>query len=357
MTHWIIARWSGSLWLAGTLTALQILVLPRSYSFPKLLLYPVAALALDRYARRPSTRKLMMLAGCTVVAFLIRYDHGLFIALGFSASIVVTHWTAGARAALRRLSVYVLIGLLLIAPYLVYIQWVAGLVPYVRDTMSFSRAESQHYPVILPRFVIEPSTAILVERPSATFHVQWTPGTDDAVRTMLEQRLNLTPDARLDDRTWRYRITDLSAAAIEKIVRDAAVEDTSGVDRRTYDVDPERRICRLRCVAAGPGLHPTQNAQAWLYYLAWISVAAGAAVSIAGSVTPVASIVALTVMTALASSTFVRIALAVRLADVWGGSFRCCWESRSVEDGRREAGGSCSGRRRSSSFSSRRLPW
>jgi hypothetical protein len=37
--------------------------------------------------------------------------------------------------------------------------------------MSFSRAESQHYPVFLPRFVIEPSTAILVERPSATFHV------------------------------------------------------------------------------------------------------------------------------------------------------------------------------------------
>src|SRR5688572_26058520 len=53
LTFWIIARLTGAYLIAGVLTVLQILVLPRSYSFPKILLYPIAVLAIDWYARRP----------------------------------------------------------------------------------------------------------------------------------------------------------------------------------------------------------------------------------------------------------------------------------------------------------------
>lgn len=319
VTHWLAARWSHSLWLAGVLTALQILVFPRSYSFPKLLLYPIAALALDRYVATPSSRRLAILAAWTVIAFLMRYDHGLFVGIGFAVGIALTRPSAGWPPALLSVARYVAMVLLLVAPYALYLQWTAGLIAYARDAIAFSRAESRHFPVVLPSFALDTSSALAREKPSATIHVRWpaTLGNEDRVR--LEQELGLTRDERLGDATWRYRIGDLSPRAIERIVRHPSVEDTSGIDRAAYTVDPERRegSCVL-CLRAGAGLHAEENAQAWLYYFAWLTVASGILAGITGGVAPRAMVAALTVMTALASSTFLRTALPVRLADVWG---------------------------------------
>ena len=317
ITHWLIARWSHSLFLAGTLTALQILMYPRSYSFPKLLLYPVTALALERYIAEPSPRRLAMLAAWTVFAFLIRYDHGLFIGAGCGAAVLLTHWS-NMRATLPHLVRYATLVLMLLAPYLLYLQWTAGVFSHAREAIDFSRAEARHAPVVFPTFAIDARTAVTVERPAATIHVRWSEPLRQETRAAIEQELGLATDAHLGDETWRYRVTDLSSAAIERIVQHSLVEDTHGIDRATYAIDFGRREWCVVCFAAGPGLHARENAEAWLYYLAWLVVAAGVGAGVTRTAQPVPLVCALTVMTALTSSTFLRTALAVRLADEWG---------------------------------------
>jgi hypothetical protein len=172
---------------------------------------------------------------------------------------------------------------------------------------------------VLPTFAVDLRTAFIVERPSATIHVRWSTEVDDDGRASLERQLGLAADARLDAATWRYRVNDLSASALERIVRHRSVDDTLGIDRMTYAIDGERRegSC-LVCLAAGPGLHARANAQAWLYYFAWFTAAAGIIVSSTRGLAAAPVVGALTVMTALASSTFLRSPLPVRLADVWG---------------------------------------
>jgi len=71
LTFSIIERLTGSFRLAAVLTLLQILVFPRSYSYPKLLLYPVAVIAIDRYARAPGAARVAVLAVVTTLSFLM----------------------------------------------------------------------------------------------------------------------------------------------------------------------------------------------------------------------------------------------------------------------------------------------
>jgi hypothetical protein len=308
-------------------------LLPRSYSFPKLLLYPVTALALERYIAEPSPRRLAMLAAWTVFAFLIRYDHGLFIGAGCGAAVLLTHWS-NVRATLPHLVRYATLVLMLLAPYLLYLQWTAGVFSHAREAIDFSRAEARHAPVVFPTFAIDARTAVTAERPTATIHVRWSEPLRQETRAAIEQELGLATDGHLGDETWRYRVTDLSSAAIERIVQHPLVEDTHGIDRATYAIDLERREWCVVCFAAGPGLHARENAEAWLYYLAGLVVAAGVGAGVTRTAQPVPLVCALTVrwpsdlptygdsfrsclMTALTSSTFLRTIPAAWMATRW----------------------------------------
>ena len=309
LTCWLIVRLTGSFTLAAVLTLLQILVFPRSYGFPKILLYPIAMIAIDRYARAPSTVRAAVLAVVTTVSFLMRSDHGVFIAAGCVAAIIVVHWDDGRVQVLRSIGTFALVTALMLSPYFLYIQRAAGLVPYVRDAIAFSRAESGRNPVVAPTFALDPLGAFLFLRREATINVRWAVDVDVEERETLEARLGLTPDQPLEGRTQRYRIQDVSRPAIERIVRDPAVEDTAGIDRTSFTVEAGR--------LARPGLHLEQNAHAWLYYLSCATVVAGGVLVVFGAGNaPV--IAAVTIMAALAASTFLRSTLSARIADIWG---------------------------------------
>lgn len=318
LTCWVVIRLTGSFTLAAVLTLLQILVLPRSYGFPKILLYPIAVIAIDHYVRAPGPARAAVLAIVTVLSFLMRYDHGVFVAAGCAAAIVVAHWNGGRVQVLRSIGTYALATTVLLSPYFLYIQWAAGLVPYFSDAIAFSRAESGHYPVIPPTFALDPRTALTFPRREATVNVRWVAGLDAGEQEALEARFGLTPDQLPEGRTRRYRIHDVSRLAIERIVRHPAVEDTAGIDRTSFTVEGDRfaDACVV-CVAAGSGLHLAQNADAWLYYLSWAAVAAGGVLAVFGAERAPA-LAAVTIMTALAASTFLRSILSARIADIWG---------------------------------------
>ncbi len=324
LTCWVIVRLTGSYLIASVMTVLQILTLPRSYSFPKMLLYAVAAIAINRYARDASTRNAVILAAVTVVSFLMRYDHGVFIAAGCGAAIIAVHWTNGWAQVARSVAKYGVVTAVMLSPYLMYVHWATGLSPYVRDVLAFSRMESQHYPVRLPTFAFEPGTAIKFVRREATIYIEWAAGVGDEEREALERRFGLAPDALVEGRTRKYRISDVARPSIERIVRHPLVEDTGGIDRTSYRVDADRfdDACVV-CVVPGPGLWQDaealfQDAVAWLFYVTWLGVLGGAALVIAGRSSAGPVMAALTVMTGLAASTFLRENLSVRIADIWG---------------------------------------
>jgi hypothetical protein len=125
---------TGSVLLALGAVAVEVLILPRSYSDTKMLVYSLAALALVGYARAPDRVRLVALALLTAAAFLVRHDHGLYI--GVAAVVAVT--LAGSVRAAALFSVLVL---LLVLPYLLYLESADGVLAHLRRGAAFAQLE------------------------------------------------------------------------------------------------------------------------------------------------------------------------------------------------------------------------
>jgi hypothetical protein len=149
LTFWLAARASGSIAL-GVLGALfQILLLPRFYNYPKILVYTAAIPVLWWYANRPGRQPIVWLAVITVVGFLLRHDHGAFVAVATGAMLLMTaHVSWGER--LRHALLYGALSLALVAPYLVFIQANGGLSAYQRQAAEWVAEERARTPVQWP---------------------------------------------------------------------------------------------------------------------------------------------------------------------------------------------------------------
>ena len=152
LTVWIVARWTEQPWLGFWAAFVQLAVLPRSYSYPKILVYVVAAAAFMRYARKPSVRTIVGLAAVTAVAFLVRHDHGVYV--GAAACIMAAGLgeTDGLTAALRRVTLLIATSALLVAPYLIYVATAGGLWRYFEDGLRYSEREAARTLLRFPGF-------------------------------------------------------------------------------------------------------------------------------------------------------------------------------------------------------------
>jgi len=129
--------------LAGVVAGLATVAwYPRFYSYPKLLVPAVTLWLLLRYIRDRSARRLWALAGWSVAAFLMRHDLGMMAALATLAGIAAlgdVPRRERAGAALR----FVVLGLAIVAPYLLYVQMVEGLGEHIRVATEFGKTD-QH---------------------------------------------------------------------------------------------------------------------------------------------------------------------------------------------------------------------
>jgi len=136
----------GASWLArSTLIAsgvalLEILASPRSYSYPKMLLYGLAGCVIAAITARASRRRLLLAAGLTATAFMMRHDHGLFIALACAAAIAGS--APGVVDAARRLSVFAAGTAVLLLPWAAWVQYYEGLVRHFEMGVAVSRREA-----------------------------------------------------------------------------------------------------------------------------------------------------------------------------------------------------------------------
>ena len=270
------AQLSGSRWIAGGAALLMLFAFPRLYSYPKVFLY-VAAIGLAwLYAHRGSRLHVCLMAALTALAFLLRHDHGVYIAVMMVCFLGLHEW--GSARLWRRLGLYAGVAAGLVMPFLVFVQATTGLVSYVVG----SRAQSQSIASSLSSILIPPvpfkidrSAPLWVIAPaSGAIEVQWAEGADAASR------------------------------------RD---EDTTVIDRGTFQVLP--------------GVFTAQNALAAFYWLTlWLPVVAlgvlGARWWSGRVARPEAALIAATALLCLIiSHTLVRNNPSARLADVAAPTF------------------------------------
>jgi hypothetical protein len=225
-------------------TALAVLLVPRMYSYPKILLYAVAITLLWRYADAKRVRQLIALAAFTAVAFLFRHDHGGCIGVASMTMVVLSHRHDGAPALIRRAVVLGAATVAFLLPFLVFLQVHVGLVSYVRNTMQTGRAEYQRTVGSFPRFSMTLAPTQI--------RIRWAADIDSAARRELESRFSLRGGSDEGGGTWQYELGDPGSANVAAILREPRVADTNGIDRA-------RGVVTAR-------VHEP-NVDAWFYYL------------------------------------------------------------------------------------------
>jgi len=143
-------RATGNAIAAFVAAALTIVFYPRLYNTTKIIV-PVVAIALGwRYADRPDLRRLVALAAWTAVAFLMRHDYAVYLAIANVVLLALAHATAP-RTAARRIASYAALSLLLIFPWLAYVQSQEGVGEYFASALRFAAAEQRRTAAGWPR--------------------------------------------------------------------------------------------------------------------------------------------------------------------------------------------------------------
>jgi hypothetical protein len=143
-------RLSGSLAIATIVTLIEILIFPRAYSYPKVLMYAAGAWALLALAadlsRRPSTvlgaGRIVPMAAIVAIAFLFRHDHGLFLGIGAATCIALASRADGWRMAGTRIAVLAGVTAIFLLPWIVFVMLSGGLLPYLEAGLDYSRGEA-----------------------------------------------------------------------------------------------------------------------------------------------------------------------------------------------------------------------
>ena len=131
---------SGSVTLGVVAAALTIAVAPRLYNTTKVIVPVVAIWLAWKYADAPHPRKLAGLALWTAIAFLLRHDYLVYVAIG---NIVLVALTDTPARVPRRLAIYLLLSALFVAPWLLYVEHYEGVSDYFASALSFVAAEGR----------------------------------------------------------------------------------------------------------------------------------------------------------------------------------------------------------------------
>ena len=261
---------SRSIGIALLVTMAEVLIAPRSYSYPKILLYAVAAWGIVALARSASTWRIVLLGAFVAIAFLFRHDHGLYIGAGAATLVVLRHWAHGLRVVVGRLAVLAGAVAVALLPWLLLVARHQGLVDYFTSGIQFSRAEGLTSPRALPRPQFSPELGLVRLQPPyrPTVSIDWADTTDAATRVTLEQRYQLR---RTDDHSGvpQYFLDDRSPSTVRAIADDPHIKSSAGLglvsdwsfaDVLLSSLSPWRIELR-------EGLHPMDNSYVWLFYL------------------------------------------------------------------------------------------
>lgn len=137
-----VIEMTGSTWLALLASALEVAVFPRTYGYPKMLVYAFAFWCFARYVAKPSAARLSMMAASVAVGFLFRHDHGVFLGLAGLLTAMLAPDVASRKTAMRNALTFGALVSAMVLPYLAYVQAYEGLGQYVAAGLEYSAREA-----------------------------------------------------------------------------------------------------------------------------------------------------------------------------------------------------------------------
>ena len=336
-------RLSASLWIAAALTLLELVIYPRTYAYPKVLVYALGAWLMIAVAARPSTRRIVLMAAMVAAAFLLRHDHGLYLGIAAAACVALASRAEGARVAVRRLASLGGATVVMLLPWLLFVTVNGGLIPYFERAVEFAAAEANASNLrAWPRLTLDPGRPLLgVARPDRPLvQVVWRPGLPDAERSALEQRYALDYVRETADARW-YDVRDRSEANLRALAVEPQVAETAGLGRVRRPIWRDA-LAFLSPLRVAPALHNAANADFWLFWLFWSLPVGCAMVAIRRGLRgneawpgELSVVGGLCVMAPLVNAGFLRDMLRTRLSDavvpalmLGAWALGLCWSSR-----------------------------
>src|SRR5437870_4023594 len=105
LTYLLAVRATGSITAGAVAAAFTVAIYPRLYNATKVIVPVVAIWLAWRYVDAPRRRTLVALAAWTAIAFLLRHDYLLYVALGNAVLLALCHASAP-RYATQQLAIY-----------------------------------------------------------------------------------------------------------------------------------------------------------------------------------------------------------------------------------------------------------
>ncbi len=276
----LVRKLTGSTLAAAAAALLLLLAGPRGYSYPKVLVYAVAAALWWGYVLKPSRPGAIALGVWVAIAFYLRPDHGIYVAAGVVLAMVAAHgvWLP----AVTRSMISGATTIALVLPYLVFVASTQNLVSYVRD--GFAQGRTHHTVMDSHRWPRWPLNRLADVGHFAAADVfapvvslRWAEGTTPDTRRAVLARHHLVAVGTDGDGTTRVRLAGTDTETIVALVNDAAVADTAGIDRSTASVSdwspPWNRWrfrhgwLRLRILSGLDDLRGASGAAVTLFYV------------------------------------------------------------------------------------------
>jgi hypothetical protein len=158
LTAAVVEELTGSIALGALATLAEVFAFPHANGYAKLLVYALAFWLAGRYVRQPTTARLVALAASVAFAFYFRHDHGLYLGIGASLTVLLAP-ADEPRQWMRRLVVLAVAVVVMVAPYLVYVQAVLGLDQYFGAQTAYVRDTAQREAHTWPNPLTWPNTA------------------------------------------------------------------------------------------------------------------------------------------------------------------------------------------------------
>jgi hypothetical protein len=274
LTFLVALQSSGSATVAALSALVPVAAYPVSYSYPKLLAPALGFAAALWYCARPDTARAVLMAATVAVAFLLRHDLGVFLGASVIAMMMAYHGVS--KPTLISAARVAGIAVLIVAPYLLWVQVYEGLGTYVREGVVFSQREAQRANWWTPPPFAVDSNRPLFERVAhgPVVNVRWQTDASAASIADAESRHRLVRQALNSPQSWTYEMRRWSSSAIEQLVRDPLAADTQGIDRATYSLQVSAptgvKGWLVNVYAPGDGMRVRPNATAALFYLVWL---------------------------------------------------------------------------------------
>ena len=139
----VAAYWlSHSVLVALLVTVAEIVISPRSYGYPKLLPYAIAAVLFAALVAKPSRARVAVVGALAAAAFLLRHDHGLYLGVAGAVCVAAASRRDGVRVLTARLATLAVAALVVLLPWILFVAFNGGLSAYFDTSLEFARREA-----------------------------------------------------------------------------------------------------------------------------------------------------------------------------------------------------------------------